>query len=257
MALDSPKKILQDVRKVLQLHAALGLESYVKSEGICNFLERLDTAAPDQPKHEALSVKRTVSVAEKPEKKVAKLAPQQTLADIRKNLGDCTRCGLHEGRTRILFGSGPATASVLIVGEWPNRIEDAEGLLFSGEDGGLLKKMLQAIQVDINDVYLTTIVKCRASEENPPQKEHIAACRPFLLSQIDVVAPRVILTMGPLAAQSLLSTNKLLVHLRGRLHRLKTIPLIPTFHPSYLLKNPEMKKAAWIDLQLAQRELNR
>ena len=108
--------------------------------------------------------------------------------------------------------------------------------------------MLQAINVELNDAYLTNVLKCRASEENPPNKKHVSACRPFLLGQVDVVSPKVIVTLGPLAAQVMLSSNKLLVRLRGRVHRYKSISLIPTFQPSYLLKNPEMKKAAWYGL---------
>ena len=257
MVLDSTRKILEDLSKILQFHAALGLDSYLKSEAIGSFVN-----IPLEPKtveHDLDGLVQTARASSHKEAVTPEIvsSPQKTLEDIRRELGDCTRCGLHEGRSRILFGAGLSDARLMIIGEWPNRVDDAEGILVSGDEGELLRKMLQAIGVDLNDAYLTNTVKCRASEEKPPKKEHISACRPFLLSQIDVISPRVIVTMGPLAAQVMLSTNKLLVRLRGRVHKYKAIPLIPTFQPSYLLKNPEMKKAAWVDLLLVQRELNR
>ena len=259
MIQDSPKKILQDISKLLQFHDSLGLDYYHKSEALDSFFDsclpqKLANEGTDElPLHSPyFPAKGKAQVVVKEERANS---PQKTLADIRRELGDCTRCSLHEGRSRILFGAGPSDAGLMIVGEWPNRADDAEGIFFSGREGELLSKMLQAIDVDLADAYLTNVVKCRASEENPPGKEHISSCRPFLLSQIDVISPKVIVTMGPLAAQELLSTNKLLIRLRGRVHKYKKIPLVPTFQPSYLLKNPEMKKAAWVDLQLLQREL--
>jgi len=257
MVVDSSRKILEDISRTLRFHAELGLESYVRSEAVQSFLNI--PLAPLAVDREPDGLVRTPAVSA-PREAVAPKAVQttyKTLEDIRRKLGDCTRCGLYEGRSRILFGDGPADARLVIVGEWPNRHDDAEGILFSGKEGELLQKMLQAIDVDLGDVYMTNTVKCMASEERPPKNEHLAACRPFLLSQIDVISPKVIVTMGPLAAQVMLGTSKLLVRLRGRVHRYKTIPLVPTFQPSYLLKNPEMKKAAWVDLQLVQRELNR
>lgn len=257
MTQDSSRKILQDIGKTLQFHALIGRDSYVKSEAIQSFLS---VPLPEDPivalGGEFSKIRRNISCQKADVSKKATL-PQKTLEDIRRELGDCTRCGLHEGRTRILFGAGPCNARVMIIGEWPSREDDAEGVLFSDKEGDLLRKMFQAINVNLNDAYLTNIVKCRASELSPPGKDHVSACRPFLLSQIDVVAPKVIVTLGPLAAQTLLSANKLLIHLRGRVHRYKSTPLIPIFHPSYLLKNPEMKKAAWIDLQLVQREIQK
>ena len=256
MSQDSPRKILHDISKTLRFHASLGFDTYVKSEAIESFLDiPLKQKVAEQSNDELSLYSRSLATKEKIES-VPVDSPQKTLDDIRRELGDCVRCTLHEGRSRILFGTGPSDARLMIVGEWPNLVDDAEGLFFSGEEGELLRKMLQAIKVDLSDVYLTNIVKCRASEENPPAQEHIAACRPFLLSQIDVVAPKAIVSMGPLACQALLRTNKLLIRLRGRVHKYKAIPLIPTFQPSYLIKNPEMKKAAWVDLQLVQRELN-
>nr|MBF0223277.1 uracil-DNA glycosylase [Desulfobulbaceae bacterium] len=252
---DNPRKILQDIGKTLRFHASLGQDSYLNSEAIHSFLSiPLRDIDADPAKKRFSEVSQAAHCKEARDFKKVDLT-QKTLVDIKRELGDCTRCSLHEGRTRILFGAGPADATVFIVGEWPNRVDDAEGVLFSDEQGELLRKMFQAINIDLNDTYLTNIVKCRASEESPPEKDHLSACRPFLLSQIDIISPKVIVTLGPLAAQALLSTNKLLIHLRGRVHRYKMIPLIPIFHPSYLLKTPEMKKAAWIDLQLVQREL--
>lgn len=251
-----PKKsihrLLLDLRKHVAFHDSLGIAHYPESEELRRFFDQALPALPASP----LPVDRD-SGGRQTSSPAASGPPAQarTLASIRNELGDCTRCALHATRSRILFGSGNPRADLVIVGEWPNSADDGEGLLFSGQEGELLTKMLAAIKIDLNDVYLASIVKCKASEVSPPQAEQVRACVPFLWSQLEVIAPKVICAMGPLAAQTILKTNKPLIRLRGKFHTFNAIPVMPTFHPSYLLKNPEMKQAVWIDLQLIQQKL--
>ena len=243
---ESVEKLLQDLKKVITFHGELGIKEYPASEELQSFL-RESIAMPAAFAAGSGTTKGATPLEEK--------QPAGSLTDIRRQLGDCTRCSLHEKRGRILFGSGSAEATLFIIGEWPSRVDDQEGALFSGAEGELLNKMLQAIDLDLDQVYLANLLKCRSPEATPPRAEQVRACLPFLLSQLETVAPRIICTMGSLAAHTLLKTNKPLVRLRGRFHDYKGTPLIPTFHPSYLLKNPEMKKAAWVDLQMIQKKL--
>ena len=243
-------KLLADIKNSIEFHGALGFERYPASKKLRDFLEII----PEQKKP-TLPHARNIDESVEKEGLGKRSGGQGTLKEVRLEIGDCTRCALHEKRSRILFGAGNTKADLFIVGEWPNFNDDSEGVLFSGEQGNLLAKMLKAIGLDVDDVYMTNVVKCRASEETPPCSEHIKECLPFLMNQIDIVAPKVICTMGPLAAHTLLKTNKLLIRLRGRFHTFKGIPVLPTYHPSFLIKNPEMKKATWVDLQLIQQKL--
>ena len=243
-------KVLRDLRVLLDFHRGLGISHYPGSAALRRFLD----ISPEGGGGER-AASADGAAGERRQVVKEKARALSTLEAVRRELGDCTRCGLHQGRTRILFGSGNPDADLFVVGEWPSRDDDEQGGLFSGPEGELLARMLQAIHVSLDDVYLASVVKCRATEEQPPAREQVKACRSFLFSQIEVVAPRVICTLGPLAAHTLLRTDTLLIRLRGRVHRFQDIPLVPTFHPSYLLKNPEMKKAAWVDLQLIQRQL--
>ncbi len=249
---DSPKKMVQDLQKNIALHQSLGIEHYPRSREIMEFFE--NTKEFIEPSLEILPQAPRTKVPIK-EKKISPPQIRQTLADIRRELGDCTRCSLHESRTRILFGAGNVDADLFIVGEAPTPYDDAEGVIFGGEEGELLTKMLRAINIDISEVYLANIVKCRVPADSVLQSQQINTCQPFLASQIEVVSPKVICAMGTLAGQSLLKTSKQLISLRGRFHNFNGVAVMPTFHPSYLLKNPEMKKATWVDLQLIQQKL--
>ncbi len=180
-----------------------------------------------------------------------------SLTDIQGQLEECGRCPLHKGRGRIFFGQGNPRADLFIVAQWPAAADEAAEPLFSGAEGELIAKMLGAIKLSLDEVYFSTIVKCPASEEQPPTGSEIKRCLPFLQAQIKAVEPRVVCAMGPLAAQALLRTRQPLVRLRGRWRQLPNLdlPLMATFHPAYLLKNKEMKKAAWHDLLMIQQRL--
>jgi DNA polymerase len=178
-----------------------------------------------------------------------------SLADVAELIAACRKCGLCEGRTRTVPGEGSATARLVVVGEGPGRTEDETGRPFVGRAGELLTKILAAIDLPRAQVFICNIVKCRPPENRQPQFDEIAACLPYLYRQIELVKPKVILAMGSTAAQSLLDTKQSLGGLRNHLHRFRGIPLIVTYHPAALLRNPNWKRPTWDDVRIAARLL--
>ena len=178
-----------------------------------------------------------------------------TLDDIRKDLGDCVRCGLSDSRTNLVFGTGNPNADLLFVGEAPGRDEDIKGEPFVGEAGRLLTKIIEAIKLRREDVYICNVLKCKPSENRNPQPEEVEACKPFLERQIMAIRPKLICALGKFATQTLLDTQTPISSLRGRFHNYKGIPLMPTYHPAYLLRNPDMKRDVWEDMKLVQKLL--
>jgi len=183
------------------------------------------------------------------------MLPQPEKSDlekIREDLGDCTRCPLHKGRLKIVFGEGHPRASLMFVGEGPGADEDRQGRPFVGRAGQLLTKMIQAMGLDRSEVYIANVVKCRPPENRDPLPEEIATCFPFLEAQITAVAPRIIVALGRVAAGTLLGVKSSLSDLRGRFHDRKGVPVIPTYHPSFLLRQEpdrRCKAEAWSDLK--------
>jgi DNA polymerase len=251
---DTPARFLLDLKKLLALHRDFGIESYPSSPELEHFLNGPSPLASSASEVRVAIAGPKISPADR-----TSLPPQprsnQTLADIRAELGDCRCCSLHETRKAIVFGAGAPKASLFIVGDLPSPNDEAAGLPFSGEAGELLAKMLKAIGLGLADVYLASIVKCRTADDVMPSPEQIKTCLPFLLRQIDAVSPTVICAMGELAAQTMLRSKTPLIRLRGNFHDCHGIPMMPTFHPAFLLKNQELKKATWIDLQLIQAKL--
>ncbi|HEX9819916.1 MAG TPA: uracil-DNA glycosylase [Methylomirabilota bacterium] len=168
----------------------------------------------------------------------------------------CRRCKLGEGRHTIVFGAGNPAADLVVIGEGPGADEDAQGLPFVGRAGQLLTKMLEAVKLSRDDVYILNAVKCRPPGNRNPEADELAACAPFLAEQFGVVQPKVILSLGSVATQALLRTREPIGKLRGRIHPYGNAVLIPTFHPAFLLRNPgqDYKRMAWEDLKLARRE---
>ena len=166
----------------------------------------------------------------------------------------CTRCGLHETRTRTVFGAGNREADWLIIGEAPGADEDRQGEPFVGRAGQLLTAMLKAIRLERNDVFITNVLKCRPPNNRDPQTDEVACCNGYLQQQISLLQPKLILAVGRIAAQNLLETTTPVGKLRGKVHRYGNtgIPLVVTYHPAYLLRSPQEKRKAWEDLQLAQ-----
>jgi len=172
-----------------------------------------------------------------------------TLPRIREDIGDCTRCKLHKGRTKIVFGTGNPNADLMFVGEGPGRDEDLSGEPFVGRAGKLLTDMIKAMGLERADVYIANVVKCRPPENRLPEKDGIATCSPFLMRQIDAIKPKVICTLGSCSAQTLLQTAQGISKLRGEWFDFRGTKLMPTYHPAYLLRNPAAKPEVWKDLQ--------
>jgi DNA polymerase len=174
---------------------------------------------------------------------------------IRDEIGDCTRCALHAGRNKLVFGDGDAAARLMFVGEGPGADEDAQGLPFVGRAGQLLNNMIAAMGLSREQVYIANVVKCRPPGNRTPEPEEGNTCSQFLFRQIDVVRPQVLVALGATAATYLLGARQPLAGLRGRVHAFRGTKLIITYHPAYLLRDPRQKKEAWADLQIAMHEL--
>jgi DNA polymerase len=174
---------------------------------------------------------------------------------IREDIGDCTRCELHKGRNKIVFGDGSPNARIMFVGEGPGADEDAQGIPFVGKAGQLLNNMIAAMGLKREEVYIANVVKCRPPGNRTPEPEEANTCSPFLFRQIDVVRPQVLVALGATAATYLFGARQPLAGLRGRVHAFRGAQLIVTYHPAYLLRDPRQKKEAWADLQIAMREL--
>ncbi|MGA7223512.1 MAG: uracil-DNA glycosylase [Candidatus Acidiferrales bacterium] len=172
-----------------------------------------------------------------------------TLPRIREDIGDCTRCKLHKGRTNIVYGVGNPKAQLVFVGEGPGHDEDIKGEPFVGRAGKLLTQMIEAMSLRREDVYIANVVKCRPPENRLPEKDEIATCSPYLLRQLDVIKPKVICALGSCAAQTLLQTTQGISKFRGEWFDFRGAKLIATYHPAYLLRNPPAKSEVWKDLQ--------
>lgn len=206
-------KIAQDLKQYLSHQRQLGLE-YI-------------------PKGEALATKKSA----------------KTLEEIRAEIGDCKRCRLCEGRTHIVFGVGNPKAQLMFVGEGPGRDEDIQGEPFVGRAGQLLNKIIEAMEIKRSDVYIGNVAKCRPPENRAPLPDEAATCIPFLHQQIEVIQPKVIVCLGAVATKYLLQTERSISQLRGEWQELKGIKVMPTFHPAFLLRNPERKKEVWEDMK--------
>lgn len=178
------------------------------------------------------------------------------LAAVAALIKDCKKCRLCETRTNTVPGEGADDARLMVVGEGPGRTEDETGRPFVGQAGELLTKILAAIQLPREQVYICNIVKCRPPENRVPQFDEISSCLPYLWRQIELVRPKVILAMGGTAAQSLLDAKQALGAMRNRVHRFRGIPVVVTYHPAALLRNPNWKKPTWDDVRFARRLLD-
>jgi uracil-DNA glycosylase len=177
----------------------------------------------------------------------------ETLAAIKADIGDdCRRCKLHMlGRKQIVFGVGNPHADLMFVGEAPGADEDEQGIPFVGRAGQLLTKIIEAIGLTRDDVYIANVIKCRPPQNRNPEPDEVETCEPFLFRQIDVIKPKVIVALGKFGAQTLLRTDAPISRLRGQIHDFRGAKLIPTFHPAYLLRNPASKREVWEDMKVA------
>lgn len=178
-------------------------------------------------------------------------ATEQALAAIREDIGDCKRCRLCEGRTKIVFGQGSPGAELMFVGEAPGADEDASGLAFVGRAGQLLTDMIEkGMKMKRADVYIANVIKCRPPGNRPPETDEVLNCQPFLEAQIRTIRPRAIVALGATAAKFMTRTADPISRLRSRFASWDGIPVMPTYHPAYLLRNPAAKKDVWADLKL-------
>lgn len=237
------RRLLTETRKLLTLQSDLGVEWYPRLRPATL---RKEAAPPPSPGN----------LSDHGGHKVSGQGGAPGLARLREEMVDCRHCPLHQERENLIFGQGSEEdGCLLLIGDSPGPAENLAGLPFQGEAGALLDKMLAAINLDRDRIYLTNLVKCALSGSRPPDSGEIRKCLPFLLRQIEALNPAVICAVGPLAAQTLLRTRQSLLKLRGRFHDCQGRPLLATFSPDFLLHNPEMKKAAWIDLQMLQKKL--
>ena len=218
---DTLKEIIADLRSYLEYLKGLGIESLPASR-------------------EAVEAK---------DHRPSPPSPSFTLEGIRKELGDCKRCKLNRTRRTLVFGEGNPKAPLMFIGEGPGYDEDVQGRPFVGKAGQLLTKIIQSMGFQREDVYIANIVKCRPPQNRNPQPDEIEACHPFVLKQIEVIRPRIICALGTFAAQTLLKTIEKITALRGRVFDLDGIKIIPTYHPAFLLRNPERKREVWEDMK--------
>lgn len=172
------------------------------------------------------------------------------LATLRQELGDCKRCGLHKGRTKIVFGAGNPEARLVFVGEGPGQQEDESGIPFVGRAGELLDKIISAIGLKRDDVYICNIVKCRPPDNRDPQPQETGICGPFMMRQLEIISPEVVVCLGRPSAQYVLDTSRPIGKLRGHFHDMGGMRVMPTFHPAYLLRNESAKRPVWEDMKL-------
>lgn len=177
---------------------------------------------------------------------------RETLADIKADISDdCRRCKLHTlGRKQVVFGVGNPDADLMFVGEAPGADEDEQGVPFVGRAGQLLTKIIEAIGLTRDDVYIANVIKCRPPQNRNPEQDEVDTCEPFLFRQIDTIKPKVIVALGTFAARALLRTLDPISRLRGRVYDYRGAKLIPTFHPAYLLRNPASKRDVWEDMKV-------
>ena len=199
----------------------------------------------------------TTSVAI-PTEEPSVMASVHTLEELRTEIGDCQRCRLCEKRGSIVFGVGNPNAEIVFVGEGPGYEEDKQGEPFVGRAGQLLTQIItKGMKMQREDVYITNVVKCRPPENRNPERDEIAACEPFLVKQLELIKPRVIIALGKFAAQTLLQDTTPITRLRGKWQSYHGINLMPTLHPAYLLRNPKEKRLVWEDIKAVLRKMGR
>jgi uracil-DNA glycosylase family 4 len=185
------------------------------------------------------------------------LTSLSTIEEVAERIRTTHCCGLCPGRTNAVPGEGSPNAKLFLVGEGPGATEDAQGLPFVGQAGNLLNGILEAIEVPRHSVYITNILKCRPPQNRKPLPDEIAACMPYLHRQLEIIRPKVIVALGGTAGEALLGVRKSLGELRGKVHTYNGIPLIVTYHPAALLRNPNWKKPTWDDVRIARQLLDR
>jgi DNA polymerase len=242
-----PKRLDESTRQQLA-----ALVNYYREMGIYDFYRR-PVAEPEQVMLAAPEEEISATTISEP-LPIIQDKPA-ALNAIREDIGDCRRCRLHGGRTKLVFGVGNPDADLMFVGEGPGADEDIQGEPFVGRAGQLLNNMISAMGLRREDVYIANVVKCRPPGNRTPEKDECDTCLPFLLRQIEVIKPKVVVALGAVAAKNLLALNDSMANLRGRWYDFRGARLAVTYHPAYLLRDPRQKKEAWKDLQMVMKYL--
>ena len=251
------RRLARDLRAHLDWHAALGVEEIALGDPLAAAPQARSEPSLGRPAVAAASPSESppaAAVAAAPSPASSSGAPgvaqAADLAGLRAAMGDCRLCRLCERRTQIVFGVGNPNARVVFVGEGPGHDEDVKGEPFVGRAGQLLTDIIEkGMRLRRSDVYICNVVKCRPPENRNPEPDEVAACAPFLTRQIELVGPEVLVTLGKFAAQALLQTKTPITRLRGTWQEYRGTPVMPTFHPAYLLRNPADKKLVWQDIK--------
>jgi len=260
---DDFNTLLSDTQRFLKQQAELYGESLIISKTPAQ--PAIDR--PDNQKEQALSSENRISMLKEPETDLfGKHETAETSASLHaypaepwisassipllnQAINTCLKCGLGKTRMKFVFGAGNPNAEVVVVGEAPGADEDAQGEPFVGRGGQLLTKILESIHFKREEVFICNILKCRPPNNRDPQPEEVELCEPYLWKQLELIKPKVILCVGRIAGQSLLKTNASLAFLRGKVHNYRGIPLMVTYHPAALLRNPNWKRPCWEDVQ--------
>jgi len=253
------KEIIEELKQHYEFQKSMGVERVYAGK------EEREAAPPPAPQRRPARTERKVTAKKQTTENIITIedkvdlfdttAKRMTLEEIREEIGDCTRCKLHEGRTNLVFGEGNPNASLVFVGEGPGRDEDLQGRPFVGRAGKLLTKIIEAMGLKRKDVYICNVVKCRPPGNRTPEQDEMATCEQFLFKQIRSIDPEVIVCLGATASQSLLKTKNSLGSLRGKFHLYGNKKLMVTYHPAALLRNPNFKKPLWEDIQVVMKEL--
>ena len=261
----------------IRYYNELGVYDFYRREPLHAYTDTTElNSVPAQPelreemssRKSAVAVEENIFVASAPKPEYGVGDPVQALRIIREDLGDCTRCVLHkQGRKQIVFGVGNPNAELMFVGEGPGADEDEQGEPFVGRAGQLLNNMIKAMGLKREQVYIANVVKCRPPGNRTPEREECETCSPFLMRQIAVIKPKVIVALGAVAAKTLLAMNASMAQLRGRFYDFRPAgvrssdpdwsgcKLAVTYHPAFLLRDPRQKGEAWKDLQMVMRQL--
>jgi uracil-DNA glycosylase len=240
---------LAQLKERLQYYKEMGIDGLSVTGSLLNRVKADRPLSDEQPRQTPRTGASFPATQASPGLFSLSESARESLDSIRTDLGDCRRCKLCSGRTNIVFGSGTSQARLVFVGEGPGADEDAQGLPFVGAAGQLLTKIIEAIQLTRDQVYICNIVKCRPPSNRTPEEDEIAACSPFMFRQVESIRPRVICCLGAVAAQAVLGTKTAVGKLRGRFHDYRGMQVMPTWHPAYLLRNPAAKRDVWEDIR--------
>ncbi len=243
-------KIAEEIRAVLDFYQSLGFERLPIT------IPRKRRSAEGRRTSKGGSLEGDRPGASEHRKSMTFGQKAAALKDLRDEIGDCRRCKLSKGRTNIVFGEGSHDAALMFIGEAPGREEDIQARPFVGDAGKLLTRLIEKMGLDRKDVYIGNIVKCRPPLNRDPEEDEIGTCIQFIRRQVEIIAPEVIVSLGRISAQTLIGTKIPISRLRGRFYEYHGIPLMATFHPAYLLRNPKEKWTVWEDALKVMERLN-